>query len=69
MDKALLAFIFTVVAVIIVCTVIAIVKQVRINRTSKNSTVVGSYNHRMKTKNYSGKYSICGKIGEADAEF
>lgn len=69
MDKALLAFIFTLIAVIIVCTVIAIVKQVRINKTSKNSTVVGSHNHRMKTKNYSGKYSICGKIGEADAEF
>lgn len=69
MGKTLLAFFITLLIVIVVCTIIAIVRQNKINKTNKSSTVSGADNHVMETGKYSGKYSICKKIGEANAEF
>lgn len=69
MDGALIAFFISLLIVTVICTIIAIFRQVNNERETKDPTVSGSHNHIMQTHRYSGKYSVCKKIGEANAEF
>ena len=69
MDSTLLTFLISFSIVVAVCIVGAIIYQVKNEGEIKEPTVSGSDNHVMQTKRYSGKYSVCKKIGEAHAEF
>ena len=69
MDTSLLALLVSSFVVVIVCSIVVIIRQVLNDKETKNRTVSGSDNHIMKTEQYSGKYSRCVKIGEANAEF
>lgn len=69
MDKIILSFIISLSVVAFVCAIIAIIRQVKINKETKNNTVSGSDNHVMDASKYSGNYNICQSIGVADAEF
>ena len=64
MGRTLFVFFITLIVVIIACAIIAIIRQNKISKENKNSTVTGADNHVMKTSKYSGKYSTCKKIGE-----
>ncbi len=69
MDGALIAFFISLLVVVVVCTIIAISRQIKNEQATKDPTVSGSHNHIMQTNKYSGKYSVCKKIGEAHEEF
>lgn len=69
MANSLFVFFLSLFIVIVFCAIVAIIRQRLSNKKNQSCTVSGSDNHIMETSKYSGKYSVCKKIGEADAEF
>lgn len=60
------AFLISFLAVVALCLVVVVIKQILINKSSQSNIMTGSGNHAMKTAKYSHKFSICKNIGEAD---
>ena len=69
MDKSLMAFLISLIMVVIIAVVATIIRQRQINKDGRNNCMRGSSNHVMKTSRYSGYYSVCKQIGEADEEY
>ena len=70
MDINLLFFFVSLAIEVIICVFLAIIRQHLIEKkTLSSNSMKKADNHIMKTEQYSGKYSICSEIGEADAEF
>lgn len=69
MDKSLMAFLISLIIVVVIAVVAAIIRQCQINKDGRNSRMRGSGNHVMETSRYSGCYSVCKQIGEADEEY
>lgn len=67
MNEILFSFLISLSIVVGVAFFVALVRQIKLGKSTKGSPVSGADNHVM--KRHTGKYSVCKCIGEENAEF